>query len=295
MIGYILWFEPYQGASDNVNDMQLGLGAKVVLKYADELQTKFGWNLSFHLYFDNFFSSIPLIHELKNRGFRATGTIRENRTSKCPLSSNKEFQKTTRGKFEYNCTLDENIVVCKWNDNSVVTVTSNTLPVLPVKYVRRYSQREKRYIFIQQPNLVKHYNANTGGVDRADQNISLYRISIRGKKWYFPLFAHCIDMIEHNAWQIHKQQGGTMDHLAFRRAVTVNMLETYKKTGKRGPCKGTSHLNENSRYDQLNHLIRYQENQTRCVLCSKKAQFKCIKCNVVLHPKFCFEAYHTKK
>lgn len=26
-----------------------------------------------------------------------------------------------------------------------------------------------------------------GGVDRSDQNISLYRISLRGKKWYFPL------------------------------------------------------------------------------------------------------------
>jgi hypothetical protein len=42
-----------------------------------------------------------------------------------------------------------------------------------------------------------------GGVDRADQNISVYRVSIRGKKWYFSLISHCIDMAEQNAWQLY--------------------------------------------------------------------------------------------
>lgn len=34
------------------------------------------------------------------------------------------------------------------------------------------------------------------GVNRADQNISLYNTSIEGIKWYFSLKSHCFDMAE---------------------------------------------------------------------------------------------------
>nr|CAH7753299.1 unnamed protein product [Callosobruchus chinensis] len=133
-----------------------------------------------------------------------------------------------------------------------------------------------------------------GGVDRGNQNISLYRISIRGKKWYFPFFAQCVDMAVHNAWQLHRCQGGKIDQLEFRRALAGNLLETNKKDVKRGPSKRNPNQNAYSRYDGLNHLIIYQENQQRCGQCNKKVQFRCRKCNVPLHPKFCFEMYHTK-
>ena len=34
-----------------------------------------------------------------------------------------------------------------------------------------------------------------------------------------------IDATEQNAWQIHRLQGGKMDHLQFRRNVSVSLLE----------------------------------------------------------------------
>ena len=39
-----------------------------------------------------------------------------------------------------------------------------------------------------------------GGVDRNDQDVGYYRISIRGKKWYYPIFLHLIDVTIVNAW-----------------------------------------------------------------------------------------------
>ena len=51
-------------------------------------------NPAFHkIYFDNFFSSHSLFKSLQEKGFKATGTIRENRTKNCPLISSKELSK----------------------------------------------------------------------------------------------------------------------------------------------------------------------------------------------------------
>jgi hypothetical protein len=68
------------------------------VQYADVLQSRWE-NIQFHLYFDNFFTSLPLLSELENRGLKATGTVRENRTGKCLLPESKVLKKTARGTF----------------------------------------------------------------------------------------------------------------------------------------------------------------------------------------------------
>lgn len=292
-LGYVIWFQPYQGQQGNIENTykNLGLGASVVLQNADELR-KIDAEAPFHLFFDNFFTSIPLIDELRKRGLKATGTVRENRISKCPLPPNKEIQKSERGTYKYKSTRAENIVVCKWNDNSVVTVASNAEKVLPVNKVKRFSQQQKKYISVDQPAVIKAYNENMGGVDRSDQNIGLYRTSIRGKKWYFSLFSHCLDMATQNAWQLYKQNGGQLDHLKFRRSVAVSLLEMNKKTESHRGGRPSQSVAGNERYNHKGHLIRYREDRLRCGVCHKSANFYCIKCNVTLHPKTCFEKYH---
>jgi len=158
------------------------------------------------------------------------------------------MKKTERGSYDFRLAKDENIVVCKWNDNSVVSIASNALSVRPTNNVTRYSQKEKKNISVTQPHLVRVYNENMGGVDRCDQNISLYRISVRGNKWYFPLICHCIDLAEQNAWQLHKARKGSLDHLQFRRRVVTALLETNVKSSKgAGRPSQTEHVD--SRYD----------------------------------------------
>lgn len=203
------------------------------------------------------------------------------------------LQKSERGTFKYKSARDEEIVVCKWNDNSVVTVASNALKVTPTIKTRRFSQQHKRYIQIDQPAAIKVYNENMGGVDRCDQNIGLYRTTIRGKKWYFCLISHCLDMAVHNAWQLYKINGGEYDHLRFRRSVATSLLESYGKGTTRKPGRTSHSYQETSRYDDVGHIIKYRNEQLRCAVCHKNAMFFCKKCNVSLHPKHCFEVYHT--
>lgn len=292
--GYIEWFEPYQGANTILGERykDLGLGASVVLTFADKFVSEKG-RLPFHLYFDNFFTSWDLMIILRDRGIKATGTVRENRIVVPTIRNGQDLKKTDRGTFEFATEKSENIVVCRWNDNNIVTICSNSEAVLPTANVSRFSQKEKKKVAVPQPQLIKKYNQNMGGVDRADQNISLYRVSVRGKKWYFPCISQGLDMAINNSWNLHRLDGGKKDQYTFRRSLAMGILETHKKTTKRGPVRASVNDKELSRYDGLDHLITYQENQIRCRRCHKKVQFRCNKCNVGLHPKFCFFEYHT--
>jgi hypothetical protein len=120
--------------------------------------------------------------ELKDSGLKGTGNIRENRTGKCPLINSTDMKKRPRGAFDSKVDKDLNIMMCKWNDNSVVTIASNSCSIEPIRQVKRYSRKEKKNVYIDQRKIIKIYNANVGGMDRSDQNISLVRTSIRGKK-----------------------------------------------------------------------------------------------------------------
>ncbi|KAF2881100.1 hypothetical protein ILUMI_25066, partial [Ignelater luminosus] len=167
----------------------------VVLRYTNILLDIAGKVVPFHLFFDNYFTSLALVNELT---IKATGTIRYNRTGNRPLMSSKELKNKDRGYIDYRCSREDNLILCKWNDNNIVGVASNVCTMYPVRNVQCFSRKEKK-IDVNQPNLVKIYNDNMGGVDRAGQNMSPYRISIRGKKWYFPLIAHCLEVAIQNA------------------------------------------------------------------------------------------------
>nr|CAI5845888.1 unnamed protein product [Callosobruchus analis] len=100
----------------------LGLGSAVVLQYADVLQRM--PYASFHLFFANYFTSLSLLKELGGRNMKGTGTIRENRIPECPLKRSSDRKTSDRGTFDY-ALVDDDIVICKWNDNRVVTLASN--------------------------------------------------------------------------------------------------------------------------------------------------------------------------
>ena len=51
-------------------------------------------------------------------------------------------------------------------------------------------------------------------------NIAAYRISVRSKKWWWPLFDYLLDVAMQNAWLIYRQTAGavqqSLDQLDFR-------------------------------------------------------------------------------
>ncbi|GFS99265.1 uncharacterized protein TNCV_1600931 [Trichonephila clavipes] len=81
------------------------------------------------------------------------------------------------------------------------------------------------------PNLINSYNKRMGDVDHHDWLAGLYSIKFRGKKWYWAIFIHSLDMAMVNAWIIHKtlNKDEALNLKEFRRTVTTVYLKNCNK------------------------------------------------------------------
>jgi len=179
-LGYLVQCEPYQGGGTQT-DSELGLGGSEVMDLLSELPKR-----NYFIYIDNYFTYLRLLQKLKEDGIACTGTIRANRVEKAPLKSSDKMKKEW-GSYEYRTNVNSELVVVRWNDNSVVTVASNYHGVNPITLAKRWSSAKKCEISINQSSIITKYNYGTGGTDRMDQNVNQYRIGIRSKKWWWPL------------------------------------------------------------------------------------------------------------
>lgn len=296
--GYLIQCEPYQGQGTTRQFKDLGMGGSVVLDLISELPS----GISYQLYFDNLFTSLKLLEELSMRGIAATGTVRVNRVEKCPLVDPKKMKKAERGHYDHRLDTSSNIVLVRWHDNSIVTMASNCHGVMPLGKAKRWSAAQKKAVEVQQPHLFAVYNRGMGGTDRMDQNISTYRISIRSKKWWWPLFAYMPDVAMQNAWLLYRKSSATltrpMDLLQFRREVCQVYLTRYAYRSNIGrPMRQQVCLDRrvlaDVRFDGREHYPECSLTQLRCGSCRGKSKYKCTKCHVGLHIQ-CFVSYHSQ-
>lgn len=96
--GYLYQMDTYCGAKVVDRESQhLPLGSRVVLDFVKSIPHP----TDHIMFFDNFFTSFDILSLLKQKGFKATGTVRDRRTKNCPLVLKKAMQKEERGKFDY--------------------------------------------------------------------------------------------------------------------------------------------------------------------------------------------------
>ncbi|XP_022825709.1 piggyBac transposable element-derived protein 3-like [Spodoptera litura] len=291
-LGYLIYGELYQGASTGNTHPELGVGASVVLDLISKLPQG-----SYSFYFDNFFTSLPLLEELQKMGHDGTGTIRANRTEKAPLKDPKEMKKTSRGSYHQCTDVLSNITLVRYNDNNIVTVASTQCGSEPISKVKRYCDKQKKDI--DQPRCFVKYNKYMGGVDRLDQNVGCYRIGIRLKRWYWQLLMFPLNVAVNNAFQLYKispaakkSNGTPHDLLSFTRDIVCTYFlmknlvpSTSTISNPKSSLAVIKRVPDAVRLDGKRHLIDKQNKQTRCGLCHKNTTMKCIKCNVALHNK----------
>ena len=198
--GYCHKFDLYCGKEQRPDLRDQPLGSRVVLDMISVISDPRGHEL----FFDNLFTSRTLRDELKSRGIRATGTVRENRLDNCPVSSAKELGKAKRGSYEQRFDRTSEVLLVRWNNNKVVNVMTNYDVADPPTSVARYDRSAKKRVPVQQPRVLKAYNNGMGGVDLHDQLLGAYEVSIRGKKWYWCLITRMLDMAVVNSHILHK-------------------------------------------------------------------------------------------
>ena len=288
--GYCYALDTYCGKTKTDNDnIQLPLGSKVVLSLLQCIDVP-----NDHIvFFDNYFTSLPLLSNLRAQGFRASGTLRQNRTEKCPLSTVKEMEKKKRATYETSFDAKNEILLVRWYDNSVCTMATNYDTVAPLQKVRRWCKTKKEKTDMEQPNVFRSYNQGMGGVDSNDQSVNNYRIAIRGKKWYWALITHMLNVALVNAWRLHQLvSDNKMDLLLFIRNITRYYLRLSPKgTGK---LRNSASVSHDIVQDARGHYPLKIPNQLRCRICHSRVRWQCKKCVVTLCvEKQCFENFHT--
>ena len=89
-------FETYTGACKTM-DSSKPIGPQVVSDLLSFVEKR----ACHRIYFDNFFALYLLLRDLYKKGFKALGTIHENRTMKCTLRPSKSVEKEKRGFLDY--------------------------------------------------------------------------------------------------------------------------------------------------------------------------------------------------
>lgn len=311
--GIVLDFEVYQGSKTPLGDRTLGLGASVVLRLVRTLPN----NSS--VFFDRYFTTLPLLERLAEMNVHGTGTIQTNRLRKVNLKEDKRMQ---RGDSDQIIRSDEKIVVVKWRDSKPVTLASTAYGQDPIGTVKRWNKEQKCRLEITCPAIVMEYNKNMGGVDICDQMMECYRTWLKSKKWTLKVALHFLDLSVVNSWMEYRlncrsksmPRKSVKDLLSFRLEIAEALLFTPKRkfnelnessssdeeeqtrtNNKCSPLPGSS-----KRLDGGDHwpVVDKLKTARACRLkqCNSRTRTRCEKCDVYLcltSDKNCFKTFHT--
>ena len=191
----------------------------------------------------------------------------------------------------------DNISVVKWKDNRPVMVASNKYKKHPLQKASRWDKTQKKHITVDMPDSISIYNKYMGGVDLFDQSVSSYRIRIRSKKWWWPIFAWSVNAQTVCAWRLYRRTKEDTTLLEFVRHIAIGTMKKYrqskKKPGPRVQPSGPAALTV--RYNGAQHWTgKGNKPNSRCRQCSSRTVYICKMCEIPLHPE-CMEPFHTKQ
>ncbi|KAK3907167.1 PiggyBac transposable element-derived protein 3, partial [Frankliniella fusca] len=318
--GLIYDFIPYYGSHtfDNEHPSQeeinIGSGAQAVISFCKSIKHPSSTTVTF----DNYYTGlIPLLKYLKDdMNILSLGTVKANRTGKCPLMSDAQLADQGRGSYDYRKN-EDNIFVVKWADNKCVCLASTKVGLSPMGTIPRYDANEHQKVPVPCPQIVLAYNSSMGGTDLFDQYMSLYRIPSRARRWYFPLFVFLLELALINSFLLYKREvelidaelkyptlkdfrlqvfhGLTAVALAGRGRPNLDKSLLKKAAKRRIPKHGVS---DDLRTDNIGHFIS-RTSRGRCTYCAEGHTFSfCPKCDKRLcftETRNCFAQFHIVK
>lgn len=245
--GLVLDFEPYQGkklCDEEQQGKPWSLAESVVLRLIQSLPP------GTSIYFDRYFTSTRLLDHLRaNKRMNGTGTIRKISIPKdAKLPSEKELRKKERGTSVTSVRNDGCLAITVWQDNKPVYLASTEHGSDPEDLVKRYSRKERRYIDVKRPDVIRAYNKNMGGVDLNDRMVAHYRSGARTNKWTVKTMLHFLDLAAVNAWIMYKKdcqllgrpESGAMKMLEFKHRLAEQLLEGDASSNSRSSSDSNS-------------------------------------------------------
>lgn len=312
----------YTGSIQPVpGEPDLGASSNIVLRLLTPVQRGV-WH---KVYFDNWFTGVPLVtHLYRNYHIACVGTVRVNRLPGCELPSDATMKNNGRGSMISKTATVNGVELraIRWYDNKAVTLLTTYAAVTPTVKVTRWDKKDKRYIDIDAPAAIPTYNKFMGGVDKLDSLLAEHRIRLKSKKWYHRIIFHLLDTVVVQAWLLYSRDAAAanltrkekLPLLDFKLSIAAylrraNKIASAEKRGRpsmdmevqlaakarRGPAAPVPQ--QAIRTDRLDHWPMPGDKKGRCKRpgCRGTPIWICSKCkvNLCLTPASnCFYAFH---
>ena len=232
--GYISKFSIYQGKHGETEKVDVpdcfGLGEKVVIHLTSDLVGK-----NHKVYFDTYYSSIPLAEYLLLEKVFCCGTIRSNRKYlPKDLKCDKDLK---RGDSDSRVSA-QGIILYKWMDNKPVHLVPNYHGTETSEI--KWTQKDGSKMVFTCPRALNCYNDNMDGVDKANFYCTIYGMNRKHVKWWHRMFFGLIDRVISDAYVAFcNVTGQKVSSLLFRHNVTFALL-TLGRPHKIGQALATS-------------------------------------------------------
>ena len=148
---------------------------------------------NYHVFCDNFFSSLTLFDQLLDHGLYACGMVRCDRRD---LPSELRGVRLERGSHAFH--QRGNLSAIIWQDKRQVSVLSTlTTPdeTLPIR--RKERDGTTTTTALPCPTAITTYNKHMAGVDMGDQLRRYYRLRLKFMKNYKYIFFFLLDISHH--------------------------------------------------------------------------------------------------
>ncbi|TWW61042.1 hypothetical protein D4764_05G0011320 [Takifugu flavidus] len=319
--GIVLDFDLYQGSAalrEQVEEPEgLGLGSLVMARLCQTLHrgTK--------VYCDRLFTSIQGAEQMLRKELYLTGTVMKNRVTAAvqKLPTDKAMQTSGRGTSREVSSEDGQLCIVKWFDNKPVLMISAVHGTQPEDTCQRWDKKQKKYVSVSRPCIVREYNMKMGGVDLIDRMISYYRMSSRTKKWTIRMLMHFTDLALANSWLLYRKDLKTcgaprksiMQFLEFRMDVARTFLAQHhsqeedadspglsdddSSESKKHPVLAVPHVSVRRRANAHLPEMLNLKNAARCRAagCTGRTRVRCVTCKVFLcvqTERNCFLEFH---
>ena len=166
--GYTVDFNIYIGRAAGQSIGEHGLGYDVVMLLMAPYLGK-----GYHLFVDNFYSTLTLFKHLYDQGVVATGTILPSRRSFPPALKNSQEWAKGRERGSMRWVRDPPCLLLQWVDNKVVSIITTVGNANEQSQVTRTVRTDGEWGETQ-PQIFKTYNMKMNTVDRSDQILSAF-------------------------------------------------------------------------------------------------------------------------
>lgn len=294
--GYMYNFAVYCGATSGVTEH--GLGASVVRTMTEPVLEK-----GHFLFFDNYFSTVPLAQFLQTKNTYCVATARMDRTAWPTNLKNKKTLKQHLKRGDHCSQIVSPGVQCfVWMDKKVAPFINTICNPSSLTTVKR--KKDGSTANVSCPLFVQLYNKYMGGVDMSDQLRKAYRR--RSRKWWLPLFYFMVDISVVNSYILHCDTPHasklTIKEFIQELATELMSCNSIRKRPTGALPQPSLDALPSARFCER-HCPSRSENKRQCRICSKdgnrrRVVYCCLDCNrkgpVFLCTEPCFRLFHTK-